>query len=171
MKPAAKAPRVKRKPALWLPLVKRAEMIDASVPNTKKSYHSKAVPAAEAATTIEVFTPPSGGAEASAMPQGFFAASGYRRSLITRQLFMSAMNRVSSVGQAMACGQLNCPIRLPDDPRMPRILPSSVILYRRPGSASMTHRYCGVVGEMHMVQGSVWSGRVEGSFGRLPNTG
>ena len=49
--PAANAPSVKRKAALSLPPVNFGATVDASVPNTKKSYHSNAVPADAAATT------------------------------------------------------------------------------------------------------------------------
>ncbi len=42
---------MKMKPAVSLPPVNWVEMIEASVPNRKKSYHSKAVPTEEAATT------------------------------------------------------------------------------------------------------------------------
>ena len=56
-KPAAKAPSVNTNPAVWLPPVNTVEIVDASVPNRKKSYHSNAVPTDDAATTIDVRRP------------------------------------------------------------------------------------------------------------------
>src|SRR5690606_17778339 len=115
-------------PALSLPLVKNREMMDASVPKMKKSYHSKAVPAEEAATSRMGLTSAGGCPSTPAIAQRFDLSSGDRVSLMMRQLFMSAMNSVSSDGQAIACAQLNCPSRRPEEPSMPRIFPSSVIL-------------------------------------------
>src|SRR5437867_1032260 len=70
------------------------------------------------------------------------ACLGLRISFCTLQLFMSATKTTSSDGHASPCGQLNCLGPRPDSPSMPRILPSSVSLYIRPGSLSMANRYC-----------------------------
>src|SRR5881296_2595357 len=84
------------------------------------------------------------------------ACLGFRISFCTRQLFMSATKTTSSDGHASPCGQLNCLGPRPDSPSMPRILPSSVSLYIRPGSLSMANRYCvGPLVVMHSAHGAV----------------
>src|SRR5687768_15981174 len=68
-----------------------------------------------------------------------------------RQLFMSATSSSFSYGQARPCVHVNCPVWRPDSPLTPTILPSSVSLYSRSGSESITNRYCVGPLVMHIV--------------------